>query len=186
MSDETTIATGAATVAVAEAGDGTTTVVVTPAHAQTTTLHLLEFYPSHQSRTTDKHYHYFHEAHERLKKAGKLVCFVCGKDGAAAGQPIELHHSVVEFALANGVDISRFEQLFPEFGITTDEEFFAFVEGEGNLTPLCKLHHTGIEGIHCLPYPIWESLRYWRTDLPQPGRVEVAGGVAGPGAPQEG
>lgn len=146
----------------------------TPAHTQSTTLHVAEWYPAHGPRESDPHYHLFHEAHARLLKAGKLVCWVCGKDGAASGKPIELHHAKVEFALANGIDLPRFEAAFPELEpiIHGDEDaFLSWIEGEGNLLCLCKLHHTGVEGIHNLPYPIWECLRYWRADLPLPGVV---------------
>src|SRR5205807_103971 len=96
----------------------------------------------------------------------KLKCWICGSD-----KQIELHHSTVEFSLANGVDVSRFEELYPEFGIGTDEQFLEFVEGEGNLTPLCKLHHTGILGVHCLPYPVWLPQRFWRKELDTPAEV---------------
>lgn len=154
---------------------------ITPAHTQTTTLHLLEFYPSHEPREGDPHYVHFHRAHARLKAAGKLVCWICGQDGAAAGGPIELHHDKVEFALANGVDLGRFIETFPEFNLVQGDEdaFLDWIEGEGNLLPLCKLHHTGVQGIHLLPYPAWNIQKYWRADLPLP--ATVTGGTAGPG-----
>jgi hypothetical protein len=141
------------------------------AHTQEVTLHLLEFFPSHEPRTGDPHYHLFNAARKKLKEAGKLVCWVCGKDEAAAGQPIELHHSRVEYALQNGVDLQRFKDHFPDLDITDEESFFAFVEGPENLTPLCKLHHTGQQGIHSLPSPCWNALAYWKSDLPAPGQV---------------
>jgi len=160
----------AVTVATPEA-----TVVVTPAHTQQTTLHLLEFYPAHEPRETDPHYHLFNQTRARLEKLGKLVCWVCGKDGAAAGHPIELHHNRVEFALANGVDLTKFEAAYPEFGLVnaTEDQFLDWIESEGNMLPLCKLHHTGSQGIHCIPMPIWQALKYWRDDLPTPGELSA-------------
>lgn len=141
----------------------------TAAHTQQITIHFEEHYPSHEPRETDPHYKYFHEAHDRLQKLGKLTCWICGTD-----QQIELHHSTVEFALANGVDVTKFTELYPEFGIKDDETFLQWVEGEGNLTPLCKLHHTGILGVHVLPYPVWLPQRFWRKDLAVPAESKPA------------
>ena len=136
------------------------------AHIQTVTIHIAEHYPSHEPRTEDPHYKYFNAARKRLADLGKLVCWICGTT-----EQVELHHSMVEFALSNGVDIQKFETLYPEFGITTDEQFLWWVEGEGNLTPLCKLHHTGILGVHVLPYPVWEPQRFWKHELQPPANV---------------
>ena len=144
---------------------------VIPAHQQKTTLHIVEMYPAHEPRETDPHYHFFNAARARLAGLGKLICWVGNAD--CAGQ-IELHHSTCEFALANGVDVSKFTQLYPEFGVTTDEAFLTWVEGEGNLTPLCKIHHTGILGVHCLPYPVFLPQRFWKAGLVAPGRSASA------------
>lgn len=145
----------------------------TAAHEQQVTLRIVEFFPSHEPRESDPHYAAFNAVRHRLKASGKLVCWVCGHDEAVAGQPIELHHNVVEYALANGVDLTRFEEKFPEFCKTdeTEEEFLAWVESEGNLLPLCKLHHTGAQGIHVLPYPCWRALSVWKDGLEAPGRL---------------
>lgn len=132
------------------------------AHDQKTTLHIVEHYPAHEPRASDPHYHFFNEARARLKKLGKLHCWVNNAD--CAGQ-IELHHSLVEFALANAIDLSRFEELYPEFGVKSDDDFLRFIEQEGNLTPLCKIHHTGIYGVHCLPYPIWLPQRMQKAGM---------------------
>ena len=144
---------------------------IVAAHTQRTTLHVVECYPSHEPREGDPHYHFFNEARARLKKLGKLTCWIA--NGDCAGQ-IELHHSTCEFALANGVDVSKFASLYPEFGITTDEQFLEFVEGEGNLTPLCKIHHTGILGCHVIPAPNWLPQRFWKSGLIAPAHIERA------------
>lgn len=181
MSDETTITPAATTtVAVTEAGDGTTTVVVTPAHEQAETLRVLEFFPEHVPRQNDKHYPLFEAARKRLADAGRLICWRCG----STDHP-ELHHTLCEYALQNGVDVTRFEELYPEFGIKDDEDFFRWVEqDEHNLTVLCVKCHRGVEGIHLLPYPTWIAGRYWRKDLPTPG--QITGGAAGSAATGEG
>lgn len=139
------------------------------AHEQKTTLHVIEFFPAHEPRESDPHYHAFLAVRARLKALGKLRCWVCG-----AMEHVELHHNVVEFALANGVDLAKFADKFPEFKMAwaDRESFLAWVESEGNLLPLCKLHHTGAQGIHVLPYPAWRALAIWRDGLEPPGQVE--------------
>lgn len=133
-------------------------------HTETVTLHLQYFFPDHTPRSDDPHYHLFNEARARMKRLGLLKCWICGTE-----ENIEVHHSIVEFALQNGVDIEKFKHLYPEFHITNDEDFAAFVEGPENLTALCHAHHTGAMGIHCLPAPAWNALRFWKDTLPVPG-----------------
>lgn len=145
---------------------------VTAAHVQRVTEHIVEWYPDHEPRTSDPHYAVFNAARAKLKAAGKLICWVCGKDAAGAGAPIELHHSKVEFSLQNGVDIGKFETEYPDLDITDEDSFFNFVEGEGNLTALCIKHHRGTEGIHCVPYPNWQMLRVWKDGLPDPVQLD--------------
>jgi hypothetical protein len=135
-------------------------------HNQKVTIELLAVYPDHEPRNEDPHYVYFREARERLKSLGKLRCWICGTD-----KNVELHHDKVEYALINGVDIEKFRETFPEFGISSDEDFLRFVESEGNLTPLCTLHHRGYLGIHNLPYPLWLPQKFWKSNLPPPART---------------
>ena len=142
----------------------------TPAHDQKITLHILEHYPSREPRAHDPHYRFFNAARDRLKKLGKLVCWIGNED--CAGQ-IELHHDKVEFALANSVDVARFAKLYPEFGIMGDDDFLRVIESEGNLTPLCKIHHTGIFGVHVLPMPIWGVQRFCKKGM-RPAEVVKA------------
>jgi hypothetical protein len=142
----------------------------TPAHTQKVTLHFEQWYPTHEARENDPHYAAFHACREKLRKAGKLICWVCGQDEHAADAPIELHHDRIEYSLQNGVDIEKFEEAFPDLNVHDEESFFAFVEGPLNLTPLCKLHHTGHLGVHVLPAPVWNVLKIWKDDLPAPVR----------------
>jgi len=139
------------------------------AHEQRITLHIVECYPAHEPRASDPHYHHFNAARARLKRLGKLACWINNADCAGG---IELHHSTVEFALANGVDVTRFEELYPEFGIRSDEELLTWVEGPDNLTCLCLFHHRGLGGVHCLPAPLWLPQRFWKAGMTAPARVE--------------
>lgn len=139
---------------------------LTPAHSMIVHLTIIEYYPSHEPRENDSHYPLFNAARKRLKKAGKLICWRCGTT-----ENIQLHHALVEFALANGVDIEKFGHLYPELLTEiSDEAFAALVESEGNLMPLCQPCHTGEQGIHVLPYPAWIAGRFWKAGQPAPGQ----------------
>ena len=126
----------------------------TPAHEQEVTIRFIERWPAHEPRAKDPHYGLFHKAKERLKRQGLIVCNVASD--YHYGQ-IELHHDKVEFAHINDIDLDKFNHAY---GLDlTDEQFAEYVEQEGNLEPLCILHHRGQEGVHSLPEPEWNVLR---------------------------
>ena len=141
---------------------------VVAAHEQKQTIHITEYYPSHLPRSNDPHYHLFNQSKERLKKMGKYVCWVNNKD---CGGQLELHHNLVEYSLANGVDIKKFSEAFPELHIENDEDFLQAIESEGGLLVLCSYHHIGFGGIHLLPYPLFSIQKYWKDDTPIPAKV---------------
>ena len=145
--------------------------MMTDAHIQTTTIHIVECVPAHEPRESDPHYKVFNRTRDRLKAQGLLKCWIGNAD--CAGE-IELHHDKVEFSLQNGVDITLFEGAFPEFVGKTDDEFRDWIEGEGNLLPLCRLHHIGIQGVHVIPYPIWLPQKFWKAGMVAPAHQEVA------------
>jgi hypothetical protein len=127
---------------------------MTDAHEQEVTIRLIERWPAHEPREKDPNYHLFAQAKERLKRQGLLKCVV---DSDYHYGQIELHHSKVEFAHINDIDLDKFNEAY---GLhLTDEAFQEYVEQEGNLEPLCTLHHRGQEGIHSLPEPEWNVLR---------------------------
>ena len=149
----------------------------TPAHSQHVTYTVEEWFPAHLPRKSDPHYTVFNKTRKRLKALGRLVCWRCGiKDGDRLlddeGKPtdvkasIELHHSIVEYSLANAVDISEFGKLYPELHVEDDETFLQFVESEGNLLPLCVKCHRGKQGIHCVQYPGWLLERFKKQGVP--------------------
>lgn len=142
-------------------------------HSTTEHLTILFTYPDHEPRASDPHYHLFNEARKRLAAAGKLVCWI-GNADCDHTHPIELHHSEIEFALANDIDPHIFGLDHPALGPDCDEEaFLAYVEGEGNLLPLCKLHHTGALGIHSVTYPGWKAQKYLKQGVTAPERKVV-------------
>lgn len=132
---------------------------MTAAHDQKLTLHLLAHVPEHEPRETDPHYHLFEAAKRRLKAQGLWKC-VIGDD--LCGGPVELHHSHIEFSQINNVDLERVNA---QLGLHLDDDaaFQEWVESPGNLEPLCATHHRTHFGVHVLPGPLWEPLRYRRA-----------------------
>lgn len=144
---------------------------MTDAHSVTKHLTIVEFYPNHESREGDPHYHLFEQTRTRLERLGKLVCWIGNADCQGG---IELHHALVEFALANMVDVGRFADLYPEFHITSDDDFLAAIESEGGLLPLCVRHHRGDVGIHSILYNPWLVQRFKKSDAPLPAQKIVS------------
>ena len=134
--------------------------VVTPAHTQTTTIHLWESVPSHPTRVTDPGYAKFNAIRRAMAAQGKLVCVVCGKDEAAAGAPIQVHHKEIEFSLIPFIDWRKWAADHPEQNIQSQADFEAFCESPANLEPRCAAHHTGNEGIHVIPWPLVKVIKY--------------------------
>jgi hypothetical protein len=130
--------------------------LVTAAHQQALTLHMLTHIPSHHPREEDPHYHLFEQAKARLKRQGMWKCII--DDDLCEGNP-ELHHTHVEFSQINAVDPKMIEkQLGLHFA--NDEEFQVWVESPGNLEVLCANHHRAHYGIHVIPGPLWEAVRF--------------------------
>jgi len=137
------------------------------AHLQHLTLSIIEHIPQHEVRADDPHYRYFNAARRRMERQGLLKCWI--GNGDCAGQ-IECHHTLAEFCLLNAIDKEKFVAAWPDLfwefhDAVTDDEFQQIVEGEGNLTPLCRIHHTGILGVHVLPAPLWQPQKYLKSGL---------------------
>ena len=144
---------------------------VTPAHVEHLTLHIDVLYPAHEPRADDKHYAIFNQTRARLAKLGALKCWIGNADCHGA---IELHHDKAEFALVNDIDPAKFAEAYG-LHIASEDDFLAYVEGEGNLLALCVFHHRSHGGIHALPYPFWVSQKYLRDGIAPPAR-EVSPG----------
>ena len=129
---------------------------MTAAHDQALTLHLLTHVPAHEPRESDPAYHLFEQMKARMKRQGLLRCAI--GDDLCSG-PIEIHHSAVEFSQINATD---HEKVARAYGLhfKSDEEFQAWCEGPGNAEPLCVAHHRTHFGIHVMPEPLWQALRF--------------------------
>jgi hypothetical protein len=129
---------------------------VTEAHDQRMTVHILTHVPEHQPRETDPHYHLFIAAKARMKRQGLWRCAI--NDDYCGGN-IELHHSHIEFSQVGGSDLDKVNQAFG-LHLDSDNEFQEWIESPGNLEPLCEVHHRTHYGVHVIPGPLWEPLRY--------------------------
>jgi hypothetical protein len=143
---------------------------VTAAHDQMMTLHLKEHVEEHEPRTEDPHYHLFEAAKARLKRQGLWQCVI--GDELCGGGP-ELHHSHVEFSEANAADPEKVGRALG-LHFDTDEDFQQWIESPGNLEVLCANHHRTRYGIHVLPTPLWEAVRYHKEGLEAPAEFVAA------------
>lgn len=128
-------------------------------HDQMLTVHVLTHVPEHSPREDDPHYHLFEQAKARLKRQGMWKCII--DDDLCDGQP-ELHHTHVEFSQINQVDEKKIQQALG-LHFETDEDFQQWAESPGNLEVLCANHHRAHYGIHVIPGPLWEALRFHKT-----------------------
>lgn len=132
------------------------------AHTQIAQHRYTIHFPGHAHREGDPHYRAFEAYRRKLEGTPAWVCRV----GAHLGdfsecdhdRPLELHHAVIEFALANAVELSAIQQDFPD--VQTEEALASFVESDRNLMVLCAFHHRGHAGVHTASYADWEASLY--------------------------
>ena len=129
---------------------------VTAAHDQMMTIHVETHVPDHQPREDDPHYHLFEQAKARLKRQGLWKCII--GDELCGGEP-ELHHTYIEFSQINEVDPKKLQEALG-LHFDSDEDFQKWAESPGNLEVLCANHHRTHYGIHVIPGPLWEALRF--------------------------
>jgi hypothetical protein len=143
---------------------------MTEAHDQRLTLHLLTHVPAHEPREDDPHYHLFNQVKARMKRQGLMRCVI---DDDYCGGNVELHHSHIEFSQQGGVDLDKINKQLG-LDLDDDEEFQQWIESPGNLEPLCEVHHRTHFGIHVIPGPLWEPLRYRRRNVAPPAEFVPA------------
>ena len=129
---------------------------MTDAHSEHLTLHMITNVPEHAPRTDDPHYNMFNEAKARIKRQGLWKCVV--NDDLCSGEA-ELHQSTIEFSQIENTDPVKVAQAFG-LHFENDEDFQAWIESPGNLEVLCVAHHRTHFGIHAIPAPLWDALRF--------------------------
>jgi hypothetical protein len=146
---------------------------VTAAHDQHLTLHITQHVEEHAPRESDPHYHLFEQAKARLKRQGLWKCII--DDDLCEGGP-ELHHTHVEFSEINSTDPDKVARALG-LHFESDEDFQVWAESPGNLEVLCANHHRAHYGIHQIPGPLWEALRFHKAGLPAPAEFVPASEV---------
>lgn len=99
-------------------------------------------------------------------------CYICGSK-----ENRQVHHSVIEWSLANATDWSKVMVAFPDFpdwhkvDVNNPDTYHFFVDHPYQMMVLCQPHHTGTNkdgkgyGIHFVPKPIWEFQKYVRSNF---------------------
>ena len=86
-------------------------------HAKQRLLSEIAFYPKHAKRTETPEYT---KVHKDMVVARDLPCLVCGVQNSTLRDPkrntygarqMETHHHVVEWALANAIDVGKFNRI---------------------------------------------------------------------------
>jgi hypothetical protein len=135
---------------------------VTDPHNQKVTHTYVIHYPAHEPREGDPHYVDFNAYRRKTKDTAKCAVGAWRDDFSECDNdnPLELHHSKVEFSLQNGIDLKWLEADYP--GISDPDKVGAWVESAENLQWLCRFHHRGIGGVHRLDASNYEAERYVR------------------------
>ena len=143
---------------------------VTAAHDQMMTIHVETHVPDHSPREDDPHYHLFEQAKARLKRQGLWKCIIA--DDLCGGEP-ELHHTYIEFSQINEVDPKKLQEALGVH-FDNDEDFQKWAESPGNLEVLCANHHRTHYGIHVIPGPLWEAVRFRLVGTEAPAEFVTA------------
>ena len=144
-----------------------------------------DFYPAHDQRSARPQYD---QVHKRLCITMDLPCLVCGVRSSTLGDPaenrygarqMETHHHVIEWELADAVDVGRFnktirphllarQQNHPVYqhDMSAQEVHDWVDHSEDNLWVLCDIHHRHkFLGIHEIAYPSWCPQDLLRPDF---------------------
>jgi len=154
-------------------------------HQNARLLREVAFYPAHDPRKETPQYK---AVHRKLVVEEDSPCLICGvrnstlKDNAKnlyGAKQIETHHHVVEWALANAIDVNKFNsQLLPHLRARhkdrkdyqtdfTDDQVKAWIDHDpDNLWVLCDVHHrSSYFGIYEITDPIWGPMNLLRDDF---------------------
>ena len=129
------------------------------AHDQKVTHNYTIHYPAHPERKDDPHYVDFNHYRRTTKATAACATGVEVGDTDSCGGGLELHHSHIEFAILNSVDLKRLEHAYP--GISDPTQVGAWVESAANLTWLCEKHHRGTgTGVHSADVSDFEGEKF--------------------------
>ena len=148
-------------------------------------LREIAFYPTHDKRKETAGYR---AVHRDLTITKDLPCLICGvrnstlkkkSENRYGARAMETHHHVVEWALANAVDLAKFNKaILPNLAARhaqnaaykkpfTQRQMLDWVDhSPDNLWVLCDVHHRAqYVGVHEISYPIWGPQALLRADF---------------------
>lgn len=160
-------------------------------HGEFQQLTEADFYPEHRKRKESSEYR---KVHQEIISKHNAGCVVCGVTESILSDPekkkdkainyyqatqMELHHHHIEWALANAIDVDKFNKLLkvhlarlhPEcqmYKTFMDQAtILAWIDHRPhNLMPLCDVHHRHkYYGIHKVSYPNWTAANLYRDDF---------------------
>ncbi len=172
-----------------------TQAVISDIHENRRQLDERAFYPAHDVRKESAAYA---KVHKELCIESNLPCLVCGVRHSTLGdttenrygaRAMETHHHIIEWALANAVDVDRFNKtLRPNLAHRhpgeevykqdmTEQQVHDWVDHSAdNLWVLCDVHHRHkFLGIHEISYPIWCPQDLLRPDFENYVKKQVMG-----------
>lgn len=127
------------------------------------------FYPPHEKRKASSLYR---KTHKHLIIELDEPCWICGirhsdwlkikeRDPEIAPKlQLETHHDELEWAAANGVDLTKITADFKEI-MGDPVKLRHWLDSENNMLVLCAQHHRGSRtGIHTITYPAWKLQRW--------------------------
>lgn len=158
---------------------------VSKVHAVSRLLKEIVDYPGHVKRKSSPEYR---KAHDYLVKKKDLPCLVCGvrdstlrdpKQNPFGARHMETHHHIIEWALANAIDLKKFnERVVRQLRAKrhhdpiydkdfTQRQLLEWVDHHhDNLWVLCNVHHRAARlGIHEITFPIWGPQDLVRDDF---------------------
>lgn len=135
------------------------------AHDQTSTHRYVVHYPDHEPREGDPNYVDFNAYRRRTKDTAQCTIGAHRNDFSECDNenPLELHHSHIEFSLANPevVVLEWLEIDYP--GVSDPDRIGEWVESAENLLWLCRAHHRGAGGVHNASASDYEATKYVRN-----------------------
>lgn len=160
-----------------------------------------DFYPEHEKRKESPEYRKIRSQIIIEQNSGCIICGVTNKDlsdpitrkdtriNFYQASHMELHHYHVEWALANAVDLDKFNNLlrvhlaalYPSYEIykspMDQSELLAWIDHHPhNLMPLCDVHHRHkYYGIHCATYPNWVTSNLYKDDFIESIKKKIDG-----------
>lgn len=144
---------------------------VTQDHDEKETIVIDVTLPGHDARVTTP---LFSRTRDELIKREGNRSFVTGKTEEEVGSPLEAHHFFLERCLANAVDWTEFCRYIADMTTMFERanEFCKANPALDDVMMFCddmtvngmliekKLHTGEGEGIHFLPFPLWQLWRY--------------------------